>query len=309
MNRVVIGTRGSDLALWQAEYVRRSLEAEFPEIEFEIKIIRTTGDDVLDVSLSKIGDKGLFTRQIETELLSGDIDLAVHSLKDLQTEQPEGLTIGAVCKREKPNDVLISRSGKTLDELPRGAKVATGSLRRRSQLLAYRPDLEISDIRGNLNTRFRKFDESDIDAMILAYAGVERLGMGERISQLIPTDVLIPAVGQGSVAVEIRENDKSVAEISARLDDAETRACVTAERALLRTLEGGCQVPIGGYATIEDETLTLDGIVGSLDGKRIFRETRSGQASEAIQLGEYVAQALLEQGADSVLSESRAASS
>jgi len=307
MNRVVIGTRGSDLALWQAEYVRRSLEAEFPDIEFEVKIIRTTGDDVLDVSLAKIGDKGLFTRQIEAELLSGEIDLAVHSLKDLQTEQPEGLTIGAVCKREKPNDVLISREGKTLDELPQGAKVATGSLRRRSQLLAYRPDLEIVDIRGNLNTRFRKFDESDLYAMILAYAGIERLGMGERISEIIPTDVLIPAVGQGSIAVEIRENDNDVAAIVARVDDAETRQCVMAERALLRRLEGGCQVPIGAYATVEDETLTLDGIVGSLDGKRIFRETRSGQASEPEQLGEYVAQTLLDQGADSVLKESRAA--
>jgi hydroxymethylbilane synthase len=309
MNRVVIGTRGSDLALWQAEYVRRSLETKFPDTEFEIKIIRTTGDDMLDVSLSKIGDKGLFTRQIEAELLAGEIDLAVHSLKDLQTEQPEGLVIGAVCEREKPNDVLISRDELTLDALPQGAKVATGSLRRRSQLLAYRPDLQIFDIRGNLNTRFRKFDESDLDAMILAYAGVERLGLGERIGQLIPTDVLIPAVGQGSVAVEIRTNDKDVAAIVSRLDHAETRACVTAERALLRKLEGGCQVPIGGYATIEDETLTLDGIVGSLDGKRIFRETRSGQATEPEQLGEYVAQALLDQGADSVLSESRAAAS
>ena len=307
MNRVVIGTRGSDLALWQAEFVRTSLVREFPEIEFEIKIIRTTGDDVLDVSLSKIGDKGLFTRQIEAELLAGDIDVAVHSLKDLQTEQPDGLVIGAACKRELPNDVLISRDGKSLDELPQRAKVATGSLRRRSQLLAYRPDLQISDIRGNLNTRFRKFDESDLDGMILAYAGVERLGMGERISQLIPVDVLIPAVGQGSIAVEIRTNDKDVADVVSRLDDAETRACVTAERALLRKLEGGCQVPIGGYATVEDDTLTLDGIVGSLDGKTTFRETRSGQASEPEQLGEYVAQALLDQGADAVLSESRAA--
>lgn len=309
MNRVIIGTRGSDLALWQAEFVRKSLETEFPDTEFEVKIIRTTGDDVLDVSLSKIGDKGLFTRQIEAELLAGTIDLAVHSLKDLQTKQPEGLTIGAVCEREKPNDVLISRDGKTLDELPQGAKVATGSLRRRSQLLAYRPDLVISDIRGNLNTRFKKFDESDLDAMILAFAGVERLGMGERISESISADILVPAVGQGSVAVEIRENDRDVAAIVAKLDHAATRACVRAERALLRRLEGGCQVPIGGYATLEDETLTLDAIVGSLDGKRIFREIRSGQASEPVQLGEYVAQALLDQGADSVLAESRAAAS
>jgi hydroxymethylbilane synthase len=305
MNRVVIGTRGSDLALWQAEYVRRSLEPEFPEIEFEIRIIHTKGDEVLDVSLSKIGDKGLFTRQIEDELLAGTIDLAVHSLKDLQTEQPAGLTIGADCKRERPNDVIISRDGKKLADLPQGARVATGSLRRRSQLLAYRPDLEISDIRGNLNTRFRKFDESDLDAMVLAYAGVERLGMSERISEIVPADILVPAVGQGSVAVEIRENDADVAAIVAKLDDAETRACVTAERALLKRLEGGCQVPIGAHATFEDEVLTLDAVVGSLDGKRVFRETRSG--SDPIELGLYVAQALLDQGADAVLSESRAA--
>jgi hydroxymethylbilane synthase len=306
MNRVVIGTRGSDLALWQAEFVRRSLEPEFPEIEFEIKIIRTTGDEVVDVSLAKIGDKGLFTRQIEAELLTGEIDLAVHSLKDLQTEQPDGLTIGAMCQREKPNDVLISRDGKMLDELPQGAKVATGSLRRRSQLLAYRADLKISDIRGNVPTRFRKFDESDLDAMVLAYAGVERLGLGECISQVIPTEILIPAVGQGSVAVEIRDGDQDVAAIVSRLDDAATRACVTAERAFLRRLEGGCQVPIGGYATLENEVLTLNGIVGSLDGKRMYRETRSGLANDPESLGLALAESLIAKGADSILSEARA---
>lgn len=307
MNRVVIGTRGSDLALWQAEFVRKSLEREFPTIEFEIKIIRTTGDDVLDVSLSKIGDKGLFTHQIEAELLSGEIDLAVHSLKDLQTEQPEGLIIGAFCKRERPNDALISREAKTLDELPHGAKVATGSLRRRSQLLAHRPDLEIADIRGNVVTRFRKFDESNLDGMILAYAGIERLGMSERISQLIPTDILIPAVGQGSVAVEIRQNDGDVVAIVSRLDDAATRNCVMAERALLRKLEGGCQVPIGGYATLKDGVLTLKAVVGSLDGRRIYRESRSGAVDDPEALGLTVAEALLAAGADSVLRESRAA--
>jgi hydroxymethylbilane synthase len=306
MNRVVIGTRGSDLALWQAEFVRRSLEPEFPDVEFEIKIIRTTGDEVLDVSLAKIGDKGLFTRQIEAELLAGEIDLAVHSLKDLQTEQPDGLTIGAICTREKPNDVLISRDGKTLDELPQGAQVATGSLRRRSQLLAYRPDLEISDIRGNVPTRFRKFDEAEIDGMILAYAGVERLGLGERISQMIPTEILIPAVGQGSVAVEIRDGDGDVAAIVSRLEDVTTRVCVTAERAFLRRLEGGCQVPIGGYATIENDILTFTGVVGSLDGKRMYRESLSGSANDPESLGLTLAESLLAKGADSVLSEARA---
>ena len=309
MSRVVIGTRGSDLALWQAEFVRTSLERGFPETQFEIKIIRTTGDDVLEVSLSKIGDKGLFTRQIEAELLAGNIDLAVHSLKDLQTEQPDGLVIGAVCKREKPNDVLISRDGKTLGELPQGAKIATGSLRRRSQLLNYRPDLEISDIRGNVVTRFRKYDESDLDGMILAYAGVERLGLGERISQLIPVELLIPAVGQGSVAVEIREGDKDVGAIVSRLDDLTTRKCVTAERAFLRRLEGGCQVPIGGYATLDGDTVTLNGVVGSLDGKTVFRDSRSASADDAESLGLALAESLLAAGADSVLSESRAATS
>ncbi len=309
MNRIVIGTRGSDLALWQAEFVRESLERGFPETQFEVKIIRTTGDDVLDVSLAKIGDKGLFTRQIEAELLSGNIDLAVHSLKDLQTEQPEGLVIGAVCKREKPNDVLISREGMTLDELPHSAKIATGSLRRRSQLLNYRPDLEISDIRGNVVTRFKKYDESDLNGMVLAYAGVERLGLGERISQLIPVDVLIPAVGQGSVAVEIRCDDKDVAAIVSRLDDITTRKCVTAERAFLRRLEGGCQVPIGGYATLDGDTVTLNGVVGSLDGKMIFRDSRSASADDAESLGVSLAESLLAAGADSVLSESRAATS
>ena len=309
MNRVIIGTRGSDLALWQAEFVRKSLQTEFPDVEFETKIIRTTGDDVLDVSLSKIGDKGLFTRQIEAQLLSRDIDLAVHSLKDLQTEQPEGLVIGAVCKRERPNDVLISRDDKSLDELPHGAKVATGSLRRRSQLLAYRPDLQIVEIRGNVPTRFRKFDESDLDAMILAYAGVERLGLGDRVSQLIPTDVLIPAVGQGAVAIEIREGDGDMAAVVSRLDDITTRKCITAERAFLQRLEGGCQVPIGGYGTLEDEVLTLNGFVGALDGKKVFRETRQAPADEPAQLGLGLAEELIAAGADAVLSESRAAAS
>jgi len=311
MNRVVIGTRGSDLALWQAEYVRKSLQAAFPEIEFEVKIIRTTGDDVVDVSLSKIGDKGLFTRQIEAELLAGDIDLAVHSLKDLQTEQPEGLTIGAVCKREKPNDVLISRDGMTLDTLPQAAKAATGSLRRRSQLLAYRPDLQIFDIRGNLNTRFRKFDESDLDAMILAYAGVERLGMAERISQLIPTDILVPAVGQGSVAVEIRTSDEDVAAVVSRLDHAETRACITAERALLRRLEGGCQVPIAAYARVlQGGLLHLHGRVVSVDGRTLVEAQQAAPAKNeehAASLGASLADELLAQGAGEIVSDSRSA--
>src|SRR5215217_5157078 len=184
--KIVIGTRGSELALWQANFVKASLEEFFPKHNFEIKIVHTTGDQVVDVALSKIGDKGLFTREIESELLEGAIDLAVHSLKDLQTEQPEGLNIGAVCKRELPNDVLISKTGSTIDDLPKGATVATGSLRRRSQLLHYRPDLKITEIRGNVPTRLRKFDESHLDGLILAHAGIRRLGLEDRVSQVIP---------------------------------------------------------------------------------------------------------------------------
>jgi hydroxymethylbilane synthase len=301
MNRTfVIGSRGSDLALWQANFVKDALVNKFPDHNFEIKIIRTTGDEVMDVALSKIGDKGLFTRQIESQLLSGSIDIAVHSLKDLQTEQPDGLTIGAVCLREMPNDILISKNGK-IDDLPQGAKVATGSLRRRSQLLNYRPDLEIVEIRGNVPTRLRKFDESDLDAMVLAYAGLHRLGFGERISQLIPFDIMLPAVGQGAVAVEVRDPDHEVLDVIASLNHRETRIAITAERAFLRRLEGGCQVPIGAYAALHEDELTLTGVVGSLDGKVMFRQTTSGELDEAETLGTQLAEDLIDNGAADLL--------
>ena len=304
--KFIIGSRGSDLALWQANFVKRSLEHAFPNTQFEIRIIHTTGDQVLDVALSKIGDKGLFTRQIETELLNGSIDLAVHSLKDLQTEQPDGLMIGAVCKREIPNDVFISKTGGTIDDLQKGAKVATGSLRRKSQLLNYRPDLDIVEIRGNVPTRIRKFDESDLDGMILAFAGVHRLGLGDRISQSIPFNIMLPAVGQGAVAIEVRESDAEVLELTAKLNDDATHTCVLAERAFLRRLEGGCQVPIGAHAIVTDEQLTLDGLVGSLDGSVQYRETISGTPAEAETLGIRLAEILIEQGAAKLLDETRA---
>lgn len=301
----IIGTRGSELALWQANYVRSSLQRLFPESFFEIKIIKTTGDESLDVALSKIGDKGLFTRQIETELLEGNIDLAVHSLKDLQTMQPDGLAIGAVCEREVSNDVLISRSVSAIGDLPRGAKVATGSLRRRSQLLHFRPDLEITEIRGNVPTRLKKFSESDLDGMILAYAGIHRLGLGEGVSHLIPFDVMLPAVGQGAVAVEIRADDQTVRGLTAELDHTQTRICVTAERAFLRRLEGGCQVPIGAHATFDGENVRLEGMVGGLDGAIVYRESLSGLASEADALGIRLAEILIEKGAGKLLAETR----
>ena len=306
--RFIIGTRGSDLALWQANFVKNSLEDQFPDYNFEIKIIHTTGDEVLDVALSKIGDKGLFTRQIENELLKGGIDLAVHSLKDLQTEQPEGLAIGAVCKREIPNDVFISKNGASIDDLPEGAVVATGSLRRRSQLLHYRSDLKIAEIRGNLPTRFRKFDESELDGMILAYAGIYRLSFEERISQIIPFKVMLPAVGQGAVAVEIRTDDPRAAEVVGRLNHAETYTCITSERAFLRRLEGGCQVPIGAHATLEGEKVSLEGMVGTLDGTVVFREAVSGRVENAEALGTELANSLIEMGARELLDTTRAES-
>jgi hydroxymethylbilane synthase len=302
-DRLVIGSRGSQLALWQTNFVKTNLENRFPDKSFEIKIIRTTGDDQLESALSKIGDKGVFTRQIEAELLSGGIDLAVHSLKDLQTEQPQGLKIGAVCEREVPNDALVSKQGVSIDDLPRNAKVATGSLRRRSQLLHHRPDLEIAEIRGNVPTRLKKFDESNLDGVILAYAGLKRLGFESRISEVIPFNIMVPAVGQGAIAVEVREKDKQTIEILEKLEHRQTRVCVTAERAFLRTLEGGCQVPIGAYAFLEGGQIVLEGVVGSLDGTMIFREKTTGRDAES--LGTDLAEALIEKGAGRLLEEIR----
>lgn len=310
MNRpVIIGTRGSELALWQAEFVRERLESLHPGETFEIEVIKTTGDKVSDVALSKIGDKGLFTREIEDRLLNRTIDLAVHSLKDLQTSQPDGITIGAVCERAVANDVLISRTGQGFGDLTEGAVIATGSLRRRSQLLAARPDFQIVDVRGNVPTRLRKFDESDWDGMILANAGLERLGLRERIAESISAEIMIPAVGQGAVAVEIRDAQDEIAAMIAKLDHQETRICITAERAFLRRLEGGCQVPIGGHATLtEPSELLLSGYVGSLDGTVAFRKTVKGPTEAADELGGRLADELLTLGAGELLDLSRAES-
>ncbi|HEX2639758.1 MAG TPA: hydroxymethylbilane synthase [Pyrinomonadaceae bacterium] len=305
-DRFIIGSRGSDLALWQTKFVKSSLEHLFPEIAFEIKIITTTGDKLLDVALSKIGDKGLFTQQIEAELFSGEIDLAVHSLKDLQTSQPDGLTIGAVCERELPNDAFISDKFDSISDLPIGARVATGSLRRRSQLLNLRPDIEIVEIRGNVPTRLRKFAEAGLDAMILAYAGLHRLGLDSQVKQVIPFDEMLPAVGQGAVAVEVRADNTDAAELVSEIDHKPTRVCVAAERALLRTLEGGCQVPIGANAQLENDRLRLSGFVGSLDGKVVFRESDEGSAEKAEQVGVRLAEKLITLGARELLDETRA---
>ena len=303
----VIGSRGSDLALWQANYIKERLTSLFTDIDFEIKIIRTTGDQLQDIALSKIGDKGLFTRQIETELLEGGIDFAVHSLKDLQTEQPEGLCIGAVCEREKPNDVFISRNYQSIGELPSGARIATGSLRRRSQLLNMRPDLSIAEIRGNVPTRLEKYLSSDLDGMILAYAGIHRLQLNSDICHPIPIDTMLPAVGQGAVAVEVRQDDEQMLGMASALDHKMTRFCVTAERAFLRRLEGGCQVPIGAIASVEGEMIRLEGMVSSLDGSVMYREAISGKSEDADRVGRDLAETLIGLGAERLLEEARGA--
>jgi hydroxymethylbilane synthase len=306
LNRsIIIGTRGSDLALWQANHVRSSLEARFPGRTFEIRTIKTTGDRILDTALSKIGDKGLFTKEIESALVSGEIDLAIHSLKDLPTTLPDGLCIGAVLPREKANDVLISKNAKTISDLPENARVATGSLRRRSQLLQMRPDVEVADIRGNVPTRINKFLSADLDAMILAYAGMHRLGLDEHIAQIIPESEMIPAVGQAAIAVEVRDDDAGALSVAHEINDRETEVCITAERAFLGALEGGCQVPIGAHAAIVDGAMRLDGFVGSLDGTRAIREAVSGVPENARSLGLGLAHTCLDRGAADILHTAR----
>jgi hydroxymethylbilane synthase len=310
---VRIGSRGSDLALWQARWVQGELLRLHPEYEVTIEVIKTTGDKILDAPLSKIGDKGLFTREIETALLAERIDLAVHSLKDLPTELPEGLAIGAVCRREDPRDVFIPHPSNSIRQLmaqPLGASIATGSLRRKCQIAALRPDLEIQDIRGNLGTRFRKLEASQWQGMILARAGVLRLGWEDRIGETVDAEVILPAVGQGALGIEVREGDADTTGIVAVLTDVPTLQGTAAERALLRALEGGCQVPIGAYGRVVQspnggDILRLDAMVGSLDGKTVVRGKIEGPSEEASALGAQLAGRLLAEGADAILRQIR----
>lgn len=300
-DKIIIGTRGSRLALWQAHFVGEQLQNAYPSQNFEIKIIETVGDAILDTALSKIGDKGLFTKQIEEQLIDGKIDLAIHSLKDLPTTLPKGLKIGAVTARETPNDALITKKYKSLDDLPPNARVATGSLRRRSQLLNYRRDLQIFEIRGNVPTRIKKFEESDLDAMILAFAGVHRLELDAHVGQIIPTNIMLPAVAQGVVGVEIRENDWEIEEFLAPLNNRDSSDCITAERSFLRSLEGGCQVPIGGFAVLETDEIFLSGYTGSLDGEVALRESIRGNRADAAGLGRELGRRMIEKGANRLL--------
>jgi hydroxymethylbilane synthase len=302
--KVIIGSRGSELALWQANFVKSTLQKKNKNISVEIKIIKTKGDKILDVALSKIGDKSLFTKELETELLNGRIDLAVHSLKDLQTEIPKGLKLVAVTKRHNVHDVLIARKkGTTIFNLPEDATVATGSLRRKCQLLHIRPDLKLVELRGNVPSRIKKFLESDWEAIILARAGVERLKLNKHISSIINKDVMLPAVGQGALGIETRSNNKVVNEIVKSIHHEDTYKAVLAERALLKTLEGGCQVPIGAFAEVKPNGLFLDAIVGSLDGSLTFRKKIRGSKNNPEKVGRQLANDLSKAGAKIILDE------
>jgi hydroxymethylbilane synthase len=302
--KVVIGSRGSELALWQANFVKSTLQKKNKNISVEIKIIKTKGDKILDVALSKIGDKSLFTKELETKLLNKKIDLAVHSLKDLQTEIPKGLKLVAVTKRHNVHDVLIARKkGTTIFNLPEGATVATGSLRRKCQLLHLRPDLKLVELRGNVPSRIKKFLNSDWDAIILARAGVERLKLNKHISSIIKTDVMLPAVGQGALGIETRADNKVVNEIVKSIHHEDTYKEVLAERALLKTLEGGCQVPIGAFAEVKPNGLFLEAMVGSLDGSLTFRKKMRGSKNNPEKVGRQLANDLSKAGAKIILDE------
>jgi hydroxymethylbilane synthase len=297
MARLRIGSRGSQLALWQANHISALLRQHGHEIELEI--IKTTGDKITDVALAKVGTKGMFTKEIEEALAAGRIDLAVHSLKDLPTELSQGFEIAAVTTRENPRDVFCSSEYKSIEDLPPGARVGTSSLRRQAQLKAVRPDLEIHPLRGNVNTRLRQLEAGKYDAIILAAAGLNRLGKTELIRQVIPVEVMCPAAGQGALGIEIRAGDSVTRQQLAFLDDAAARATTTCERALLNQMGGGCQVPIGAFAEVRNGRLHLDAIVAEPDGTKVLRESRDG--GDPVQLGESVGNTLLQRGGDAIL--------
>jgi len=290
--RLIIGSRSSRLAMAQAHLIVNKLKDCYPDLNVQVKAIKTTGDKILDVALSKIGDKGLFTKELEEALLRKEIDLAVHSMKDLPTELPAGLKIAAVTERENPCDVLVSRQGFTIEGLPKGSNVGTSSLRRRAQLLRIRSDLNIADLRGNLDTRVKKLEQGFYDAIILAYAGVKRLGLELKLS-VIPTEDILPQAGQGALAVEIRKDAPEVERLVKTLDHYDSQIAVTAERALLSGLEGGCQVPIGVYAQVQNDQIFIKAGVFSLDGKIAVRDEITGYKSDAKGLGQRLAERLL----------------
>jgi hydroxymethylbilane synthase len=301
MKVVRIGTRGSPLAVWQAEWVRSRLNALYPQYETELVKIKTTGDKILDVPLAQVGGKGLFVKEIETALLEGRIDLAVHSMKDMPAEIPPGLCIGAMPERENPLDVLISKNGHSIQDLPQGARLGSSSLRRGAQVRHIRPDVTVHPLRGNLDTRIRKLETEDLDAIIVAAAGVTRLGLKANITEYIPEAIMLPAIGQGALAIETRDDDDSTLRLIAPLDHRETRLAVKSERAFLARLEGGCQVPIAGRAKVVGDEIELTGLVAEVDGSVLLRETIKGRVDQPEKLGVELANRLLKQGGRKIL--------
>jgi hydroxymethylbilane synthase len=312
-DRLTIGTRGSKLALWQAEFVKTKLQKLSPGLRIEIQKIKTTGDKILDVPLSQVGGKGLFVKEIEEALLRRKADIAVHSMKDVPTDFPDGLHLSVVCEREDPRDALIiNNKVKVTSEklkpslifsLPKNAKIGTSSLRRSCQLLSLRPDLKVEQLRGNLDTRLRKLDEGQFDVVILAAAGVKRLGWQDRITEILSPEISLPAIGQGAIGIECRMNDEWVNKLIAALNHPETFICVKAERAFLRKLEGGCQVPIAAHARLADERIIMHGLVGSISGDRIIKSSIEGDLENAETLGVTLAEELLFKGAKEILDE------
>jgi hydroxymethylbilane synthase len=306
--RIVIGTRGSKLAVWQAEWIKSRLVQLHPGLDILLNKIKTTGDKILDVPLAQVGGKGLFVKEIEEALLRHEADIAVHSMKDVPTEFPDGLNLAVICEREDPRDAFLSRmqnggfSIQSFKDLPQGATLGTSSLRRSSQLLNIRPDIRIAQLRGNLDTRLRKLDEGMFHAVILAAAGVKRLGLKKRITQILPFEISLPAIGQGAIGIECRAGDDYINKLIAPINHMETSVCVKAERAFLKRLEGGCQVPIAGHARMVNHSLlVMDGLVGSISGKRLIKGHAEGNPADAENLGTKLAEDILDRGAKEIL--------
>ncbi len=302
-DEIRIGTRGSQLALWQANWVKESLTRAHPGLTVALVKIKTSGDKIQDAPLAMIGGKGLFVKEIEEALLDKRIDLAVHSIKDVPTEFPKGLHLSVITKREDPRDVFISKDGTPLKDLPKGAKIGTSSLRRQAQLLHFRDDFEIIPLRGNVDTRLKKLRTENLDGILLAYAGLKRMGFDKRITEIIPADVFLPAIGQGALGIETRIGDQEVEGRLQFLNDSESAIAVTSERAFLKKLEGGCQVPIAAFGRTVDSTFQIDGLVGMTDGKRLIRHHLEGPVNEAESIGIRLAEILLNQGAREILDE------
>lgn len=296
-----IATRQSPLALWQAEYVSERIKVLFPTIQTQLVKMVTRGDKILDAPLAKIGGKGLFVKELEQGMLEGNADIAVHSMKDVPVTFPAGLHLAAILEREDPTDAFVSNHYASLDDLPKNARIGTSSLRRQCQIKAKFPNAEILSLRGNVNTRLAKLDAGDYDAIILASAGLKRLGMGHRIAQCLPTQVSLPAIGQGAIGIECRVDDSEVNAIVNALNDELTAICITAERAMNAKLNGGCQVPIAGFAQIENDEISMRGLVGNPDGSVIYRAEKRGHVSQAFTIGEAIAEDLMRQGASAIL--------